>query len=206
MKSKIHELQPKKSVTMSKKIVFVLFLLANLSVLAQKPCEIDVDVKDSVGTYKATKQYMIFERNFADKATNIFFSLTNTNGILGLEVQELVSSPEFIKANCFDSNSRIFLQLNNGKIMTLFHVGPETCGTLLRNEKNQNVRVISASFVFSKENYEDLKASPVTFMRIKFSGETLDYPLRTGFVSVLDKAMYEPEKYFMNYIKCVDSN
>lgn len=190
---------------MKSKIVLALFLLMNFSAFAQKPCEIDVDIKDTVGTYKATKQYMIFERDFADKATNIFFSLTNTNGILGLEVQEVTSSPEFIKANCLDEGSRVYLQLNNGKIMTLFYVGPGTCGTLLQNEQKRNVRVISGSFVFSKENYEDLKVSPVTFMRIKFSGETIDYPLRTSFIAVMDKNTYEPEKYFVNYMKCVEN-
>lgn len=189
-----------------RKTVFLLFLLTNLSALAQKPCEIDTDINDSVGTYKATKHYMIFERNFAEKATNIFFSLTNTNGVLGLEVQELTSSPNFIKANCFDSSSRVYLQLNNGKIVTLLHVGPESCGTLLQNEKKQNVRVISASFVFSNENYEDLKTSPVTFMRIKFAGETLDYPLRTNFLAVMDHMIYQPEKYFINYLNCVETN
>jgi hypothetical protein len=189
-----------------KKIVFALFLLTNLSLFAQKPCEIDANVNDTMGTFKSTKQYMIFERSFAGNATNIFFSLTNTNGILGVDTQQVQSSPDFLKANCFDANSRIYLQLNNGKIVTLLYVGNDTCGTLLRDEKNQNIRVMSGSFVFSKESFEELKVSPVTFMRIKYAGETLDYPFKTGFVSVLDKAMYEPEKYFMNYIKCIESN
>lgn len=188
-----------------KKIVLILFLLANLSTFAQKPCEIDTDIKDSVGTYKSTKQYMIFERSFAGNSTNISFSLTNTNGVLGLETQQMQSSSDFLKANCFDANSRIYLQLNNGKIVTLLYVGNETCGSLIRNDKNQNVRIIGGSFVFSKENFEELKASPVTFMRIKYAGETLDYPFKTGFVSELDKTMYNPENYFINYIKCVDN-
>jgi hypothetical protein len=189
-----------------KKIALATFLLMNLSLFAQKPCEIDANVNDSIGSFKSTKQYMVFERSFAGNAMNIFFSLTNTNGILGVEAQQIQSSPEFIKANCFDANSRIYLQLNNGKIITLLYVGNETCGTLLRNEKNENIRIVSGSFVFSKENFEELKISPVTFIRIKYVAETLDYPFKTGFVSVLDKAMYEPEKYFMNYMKCIESN
>jgi hypothetical protein len=188
------------------KIGFLVFLLTNLSIFAQKQCEIDADVVDSVGTYKSTKQYMVFERSFAGNSTNIFFTLTNTNGVLGLETQQVQSSSEFLKASCFDVASRIYLQLNNGKIVTLLHVGNESCGTLVRNDANQNVRIVGSSFVFSKENFEDLKVSPVTFMRIKFSGETLDYPLKTGFVSVIDKKMYEPEMYFMNFIHCVESN
>lgn len=187
-----------------RKIALLLLLLTKLSGLAQKPCDIDVNVNDSLGSYKSTKSYMIFERNFAGNATNITFSLTNTNGILGIETQQIQSSSDFIKASCFDNNSRIYLQLNNGKIVTLLYAGSETCGTYLQNDNKQNVRIISGTFVFSKENYEDLKISPVTYMRIKYASENVDYPFKSGFVSHVDKGMYEPESYFMHYLKCVE--
>ncbi len=187
------------------KIAITLFLLVNLSVFAQKPCEIDVNVNDSVGTYKSTKSSMIFERSFAGNSTNIFFAITNTNGVLGVEVQQVQSSSDFLKASCFDESSKIFLQLNNGKIVTLLYMGAGNCGTLIRNDNNQNVRILSGSFVFAKENFEELKVSPVTFMRIKFAGEILDYPFKTGFVSVIDKKMYEPENYFKTYLKCIEN-
>jgi hypothetical protein len=189
-----------------KKIIIALFLLTNLSIYAQKPCEIDTDINDTVGSYKSTKQYMIFERSFAGNSTNIFFSLTNTNGVLGIEAQILQRSSEFIKAICLDASSKIYLQLQNGKIVTLIHAGSDSCGTLVRDEKNGNNRIVTSTFLFAKENYEELKVSPVTFMRIQYSGETVDYPFRSGFVSLLDKKMYEPERYFMNYINCIETN
>ena len=190
---------------MSKKIVLALFLYANLTVVAQKPCEIDTNFTDSLGTYKLTKQFIIFERSFAGNSTDFFFSLSNNNGVLGLETQILRRSSGFIKANCFDATSRIYLQLNNGKIVTLFYVGNETCGTLINHENNLNSRVTSGSFVFSKDNYEELKVSPVTFMRVKFAGETVDYPFKTEFTAELDKKAYQPESYFINYLKCVEN-
>lgn len=188
-----------------KDLLVALFLFLNLTVLAQKPCEIDNDIKDSLGTYKSTKQYIIFERSFAGNATDIFFSLYNNNGVLGLEVQILQSSDEFIKAICFDTSSKIYLQLNNGKIATLLYTEADNCGNLLRDEKNRNNRIISGSFVFARENYDDLKTSAVTFMRLKLAGETIDYPFRTAFVSEMDKKVYEPETYFMEYLKCIDN-
>ncbi|MEO0046260.1 MAG: hypothetical protein RL705_1451 [Bacteroidota bacterium] len=183
----------------------VLMLLLNLTAFAQKPCEIDNDIKDSLGTFKSTKQYIIFERSFAGNATDIFFSLYNNNGVLGLDVQILQSSEDFIKALCFDTNSKIYLQLNNGKIVTLLYTEADNCGNLLRDDKNRNNRVITGSFVFSKENYSYLKTSPVTYMRIKLAGETIDYPYRTAFVSEMDKKVYEPETYFIDYLHCVDN-
>ncbi|MDN3677335.1 hypothetical protein QWY90_08400 [Flavobacterium paronense] len=188
-----------------KNLVFTLFLLYNLNVFAQKPCETDTNITDSLGTYKLTKQFIIFERSFAGNSTDILFALSSNNGVLGLETQQLQSSAGFIKANCFDANSRIFLQLNNGKIVTLLFAGNESCGTLIRNDKNENSRILSGSFVFSKENFEDLKTSQVTFMRIRFSGETIDYPFKTEFTAELDKKTYQPENYFIEYLKCVEN-
>lgn len=189
---------------MSNNVFLALFLFTNLGALAQKPCEIDTNVTDSLGIYKLTKQHLIFERSFAGNSTNIFFALSNNNGVLGLETQQLSSSFDFVKAVCFDKNSKIYLQLNNGKIITLLYVGNDTCGSLIRNDANKNTRVISGLFVFSKDNYEDLKISPVTFMRVKFAGETIDYPFKTEFVSEMDKKKYEPENYFINYLKCIE--
>ncbi|MEM0542152.1 hypothetical protein WFZ85_05965 [Flavobacterium sp. j3] len=188
-----------------KNLLFTLFLFSSFFVLAQQPCEIDIDVTDSLGTYKTTKQQMIFERSFAGNSTNIYFALSSNNGVLGLEIQQLMSSFDFVKATCFDANSKIYLQLNNGKIISLFYYGNETCGSLIRNDKNQNTRVISGTFLFTKENYEELKLSQVTFMRIKYAGETIDYPFKTSFVSEMDKKTYQPENYFINYLKCIEN-
>jgi hypothetical protein len=188
-----------------KNLILALFLLLNLNLLAQKPCEIDNNVTDSLGTYKTTKQYMIYERSFAGNSFNISFALSNTNGVLAIETQFLQRSNEFIKANCFDANSKIYLQLNNGKIVTLIYNGNDTCGTLIRDDKNGNNRIVGGTFLFTKENYEDLKTSPVTFMRVKYSGGTVDYPFKTEFVSELYKTKYEPENYFINFLKCVEN-
>ena len=89
--------------------------------------------------------------------------------------------------------------------MTLLFAGNESCGTLIRNDKNENSRILSGSFVFSKENFEELKVSQVTFMRIKFAGEAIDYPFKTEFTSELDKKTYQPENYFIDFLKCVEN-
>ncbi|MCF6128861.1 hypothetical protein L1S35_04200 [Flavobacterium sp. AS60] len=187
------------------KIILALFLFTDLIAFAQKPCEIDTNVSDSLGTYKSTKQFIIFERSFAGNSTDIFFSLANNNNILSLETQILRRSSGFVNAYCFNSSSRIYLQLNNGKIVTLLYVGNDTCGTLIQNESSLNSRIMIGSFVFSKENFDELKVSPVTFMRIKFAGETIDYPFKTEFTAELDKKTYQPESYFINYLKCVEN-
>jgi hypothetical protein len=188
-----------------KNLLLSLLLLLNIAAFAQKPCQIDTNVNDSLGTYKSTKQQLIFERSFAGNSTNIFFALSSSNGILAVEVQFLQKSNDFIKANCFDAGSKIYLQLNNGKIVTLLYSGNDTCGTLIRDEKNTNNRIMGGTFLFAKENFEDLKTSPVTFMRVKYSGETVDFPFKTQLISELDKTTTEPENYFIHYLKCIEN-
>lgn len=188
-----------------KNLIFGTLLFFTLIGYSQKPCEIETNVTDSLGTYKITKQSIIFERKFAGNTTNLFFALFKENGMIGLELQHLRSSEEFIKANCFDANSKIFLQLNNGKIVTLFFSGNDTCGTLLRNENNQNTRILVGTFLFLKNNYEELKSSPVTFIRISYSGENIDYPFKTQLTAEIDKKTYEPENYFIDYLNCVEN-
>lgn len=185
-----------------KKIILALFILTSFSLFAQKPCEIDREFTDSLGNYKSLKQQLIFERSFAGNSTRFFFSLSTNNGVLSLDLELLQRSNEFIKANCLDQKSKIYLQLANGKIATLLHASNETCGTLIRSDDGANNRITTASFLFTKENFEDLKTSKVTFMRIQYSGETVDYPFKTSFTSELDNKTYEPEKYFIENLKC----
>lgn len=181
-----------------------LFILSFVAV-AQRPCEFTTDVKDSLGTYKSTKEYLVYEKNFGGNSSYIFFSVAIFDQTPVLQVQLLDKSPEFIKAKCFDKNSKIYLQLNNNKIVTLLHNNEESCGSMLRDDKGINNRILSGYFFFRKEDYEDLKKSELSFIRIKFGAESTDYMMRKAFKSELDTQVYEPESYFLNYFHCIES-
>jgi hypothetical protein len=184
-------------------ITITLFFLS-ITTFAQKPCEYSVNITDSIGTYKSTKEYMICEKNFADTSSYIFFSLAVTDGLPTLNVQMIQKSKSFLKANCFDKNSKLYLQLNNGKIITLIHLNQEDCGTMLRDDKGFDNRIMTGSFMFIKDSFEDLKNSPVSMMRIKYLTDTEDYVLKKEFKSELNNEIYEPETYFIKNLYCVE--
>jgi hypothetical protein len=184
-------------------ITITLFFLSITS-FAQKPCDYSVNITDSIGTYKSTKEYMICEKNFADTSSYIFFSLAVTDGLPTLNVQMIQKSKSFLKANCFDKNSKLYLQLNNGKIITLIHLNQEDCGTMLRDDKGFDNRIMTGSFMFIKDSFEDLKNSPVSMMRIKYLTDTEDYVLKKEFKSELNNEIYEPETYFIKNLYCVE--
>jgi hypothetical protein len=170
--------------------------------LAQKPCEYTTNVTDSIGTYKSTKEYMIAEKNFGETASYIFFSLAVADGMPLLNVQLIQKSKGFVKANCFDKNSKLFLQLNNGKVVTLIHIDQENCGSMLRDDKGFDNRLTPGTFMFMKDSFDELKKSPVSMMRIKYLTDTEDYVLKKQFTSELNNEVYEPETYFIQNIDC----
>ena len=96
-----------------KQPTLLILLWISATLFAQKPCEYSVDVKDSIGTYKETKSCIVHERNFGGTSSYVFFSLALTDGMPTLNVQTLQKSKDFIKANCLDKNSKVFLQLDN---------------------------------------------------------------------------------------------
>ena len=182
------------------------FLVYNLSVVAQKPCDFSVNVSDSIGTYKATKETLIYEKVFAGNASYVFHSIAVSDGLPTLNVQFIEKSFDFIKAKCFDANSKLYLQLENGKIVTLLHIPKESCGSMVRDEKGFNNRVLAGYFVFRKDDADFLKTSPISMMRIKFSTDSADYIIRKELKAELDGRTYNPANYFLDFYHCINEN
>ncbi|WP_337966528.1 hypothetical protein [uncultured Flavobacterium sp.] len=187
-----------------KQLITLTFFLLTLTAFAQKPCEYSANVTDSIGTYKITNEYLISEKNFGGTSNYVFFALAQTDGLPTLNLQLIQKSKDFIKANCFDKNSKVFLQLENGKIVTLIHVNQENCGTLIHDDKGFDNRVNTGYFMFLKDNYDELKKSPVSIMRIKYLTDVEDYIVRPDLTSELNGKVYHPNTYFIDNIRCVE--
>ncbi|PIF30437.1 hypothetical protein CLU81_0863 [Flavobacterium sp. 9] len=187
-----------------KQLITLTFFLLTFTAFAQKPCEYSANVSDSIGTYKITNEYLVSEKNFGGTSSYVFLSLAQTDGLPTLNLQVIQKSKDFIKANCFDKNSKVFLQLENGKIITLIHVNQENCGTLIRDDKGFDNRVNTGYFMFLKDNFEELKKSPVSIMRIKYLTDVEDYIVRPDLTSELNGKVYHPNTYFIDNIRCVE--
>ena len=187
-----------------KKFLYLVFMFAvSLTMQSQNPCDFSTDVNDSIGSYKNTRDYLVYERNFAGVSSYIYFSLALTDGIPTLNAQFIQKSKDFLKANCFDKNSRIYLQLDNGKVITLMHIDQENCGTSLRTEDGANNRIMTGYFMFVKDTFEELKKSPVSVMRIRYATETVDYIFKPSLLSEMDGKTYDPQQYFIKTLRCI---
>jgi hypothetical protein len=189
---------------MNKTTLLLLFLIST-TLFAQKTCEYSTNITDSIGTYKSTREYMMYEKNFGGNNSYIFYSLALTDGRPTLNLQLIKKSKDFMKANCFDKNSKLFLQLNNGKIVTLLHINQEYCGTMIRDNNGFDNRVLSGTFVFLKGSFEDLKSSPVNLMRIKYLTDVEDYVIKKEFQAEMNNEVYHPESYFIDNLHCVEN-
>ncbi len=83
-------------------VLIVLSLFFGTQTFAQKPCEFASNIKDSIGSFKETKDYLMHEKIFGGKSTYLFFSLINNDGTPFLKIQKIVKSANFIEAQCFD--------------------------------------------------------------------------------------------------------
>jgi hypothetical protein len=188
---------------MKQAILLTLFFIS-FNLFAQKPCEYTTNITDSIGTLKSTKEYIIYEKNFAGNTSYIFYSMDLTNGVPTLNVNFIQKSKDFLKANCFDKNSKLVLQLTNGKIITLLHIDQESCGTMIRDDKGYDNRVLTGIFAITKDAISELKKSTVSLMEIKYLTATEDYIFKKEFVSELNNEVYQPETYFIKNIGCVE--
>ena len=78
------------------------------------------------------------------------------------------------------------------------------CGTTIKDQDGVKTRVNTGYFVFLKGSAELLKQSPIALLRFRIGSETMDYIIKSEFKSEQDGQNYQPSKYLINYLKCVE--
>ena len=184
-------------------LIFSFFIFSAVG-FAQNPCEISDNVTDSIGTYQSTKPYLVQERNFGDDKSYLYLSILITDGTPTLNFQHIRKSKNFMVADCFNSSSRLYLQLQNGKVITMIYADAGDCGTGIRSEDGYSNRILSANFYFTKGSLEDLKASPVNFIRVKYASGNTNYILKPELKAESDGLLYQPETYFQKLLNCLN--
>lgn len=188
------------------KNLLLFLLLSTISINAQtKDCLYDIEEKTDSTSLKTLPHKLMNEKIFGNNKEFIFFGLLNSDGVPMLSLQQLQKSNDFIPTSCLSKNSKIVFQLINGKIVTFIHAFEDVCSDLNYNtdEKN-NIRILTAYFYFTKNNFEELKNSPISLVRIQFSGAYKDYVIKTELTSESLKIKTNPSNYFMEFLKCVE--
>lgn len=188
-----------------KHILALLLLIPVFTIAQVKKCEYDIDEKTDSTSIKITPQKLINEKIFGNTSEYLFFSLVNENGVPYLNIQQLQKSNDFIPTTCLSKKAKIILQLENGKIISLINAFEESCSDLNYDESEKNnLRILTGYFYFTKTNYEELKNSPVSLMRVQFGAENKDYVLKTSLTSETLGTTSNPANFFLDYLKCVE--
>lgn len=194
-----------KIITMKNYILTLFLFTITLSFAQKKDCLLDFEEKTDSTYIKKTADILIHEKVFGNSKEMIFFSLLNSDGVPMLGLQQIQKSTDFIPVLCFDKNSKVIFQLENGKIISLINSNQENCSSFsFDTETKSNIKVITNYFLFLKDNYEELKKSPISLMRIKFVGESKDVVLKSNLDSELLKTKTSPSNYFVDYLHCVE--
>jgi hypothetical protein len=188
-----------------KQIIIFLFLIPILTFSQKKDCKYDFEEKTDSTYMKALSDKLIYEKVFGNSKEFIQFNLINNNGVPTLSFQQIQKSQDFIPVKCFDKKSKIIFQLENGKIFSLISATDEVCSSLSYiAEEKSNIRLLTGYFLFTKTNYEDLKKSRITVMRVQFSGESKDYIIGDLVQSEILNQSFNPSSYFIDYLDCID--
>lgn len=187
------------------KIITSLILLISTLSFAQSNCQYEFEEKTDSTYVKSLSEKIIYEKVFGSSRKFIYFKLMQTDGIPILNIQYIEKNTEFITVKCLDLNSKIIFQLANGKYVSLQSISENSCSSLYYNEEDKaNVRFLNGYFAFTKPNYEELKKSPLSIMRLQFVGEKEDFNLKDEITSEITKETIEPNKIFIDYLKCIE--
>lgn len=188
------------------KHIIYLLLFSTSSLLSQtKGCIYEMNEKTDSTSIKVLPEQVIQERIYGNSKEIIQFKLLNNDGVPLINVEILQKDTEFIPASCFNRSSRIVFQLANGKTVTLVSITEDICSILNYNEvEKSNIRILDGYFGFSKNNYEELKKSPISLMRIQFAGQAKEYIIKKELQSEFLNKTYYPENIFINYLKCIE--
>lgn len=180
-------------------------LLVQFSYSQEKPCEYELDIATDTSSTRVLKDKIIDESVFGKTTSFLTFKLFNVDGFIGLNFQYLQKSKDFLTPICIDKNSKIFLEMANGKQVKLINsLDTETCNDLQYDavEKN-NLRILSGFFYFTPENFEDLKTSKVYLIKIEAATGDLNFVIKPELKSEIYKDTSNPDTYFMNNLNCL---
>jgi|688.fasta_scaffold03164_21 hypothetical protein len=185
--------------------LIILFSFISTFIFAQKTCVYSTNETDSIGTLKITKEVLMYEKLFGESKKYIYFALGNDNGLPFLSLSIIEKDNKFIPTICFDNKSRLYVQLSNGKILSLLCNEVEKCSQNLPGaEGSLFSRIVQANFLFPKTIWEDLKNNTIEILRISSSTSTQDIVVKDAIESSLNKDFFRPNQIFMDYLHCIE--
>lgn len=183
----------------------VLLLLTNVSFAQNKICDFEVNIVTDTTSTRVLTDEIVDESIFGNSTSFLTFKMFEIDGALGINFQYLQKSKSLLPPICIDKNTKIILELSNGKQVKLVNsIQVESCNELQYDAVNKNnVRVLNGYFYFSPENFQDLKTEKVYQIKITANTGDVNFVIKPQLNSEIYKTKSTPDTYFIDNLKCL---
>ena len=96
-----------------------LFLFSNLLFSQEKICDFETNIVTDTSSTRVLTDEIIDESIFGNTTSFLTFKMFEVDGVLGINFQYLQKSKDFLTPICIDKNTKIVLELANGKQVKL---------------------------------------------------------------------------------------
>lgn len=182
-----------------------LLLLTNLSFSQNKACDFEIDEATDKSSTRVLNEKIIDESIFGNTTSLLTFKLFEIDGVLGVNFQYLQKSKDILSPICIDKNTKMILELSNGKQVKLVNsLNTETCNILQYDALNKNnFRILDGFFYFAPENFQDLKTEKVYLIKITAINGDVNFVIKPTLNSEIYNTKSTPDTYFIEYLKCL---
>jgi hypothetical protein len=182
-----------------------LLLFINLSFSQDKICDFEMNIVTDTSSTRVLTDEIIDENVFGNTTSFLTFKMFEVDGVLGINFQYLQKSKDFLSPICIDKNTKIYLELSNGKQVKLINsTDAEACNDLQYDAVNKNnVRVLAGFFYFTPENFQDLKTEKIYLIKITANTGDVNFVIKPTLNSEIYKTKSTPDTYFIENLKCL---
>ncbi len=182
-----------------------LFLFANLSFSQDKICDFETNIVTDTSSTRVLTDEIIDESIFGNTTSFLTFKMFEVDGVLGINFQYLQKSKDILSPICIDKNTKIILELSNGKQVKLVNSSElEICNQLQYDAVNKNnLRILNGFFYFTPENFQDLKTEKVYLIKISANTGDVNFVIKPTLNSEIYKTKSTPDTYFIENFKCL---
>lgn len=179
-------------------------LLSNFTFSQDKTCDFEIDIVTDSSSTRVLKDKIIDESVFGNTTSFLTFKLFEVDGFLGVNFQYLQKSKDFLSPICIDKNTKMVLELSNGKQVKLINSNEIiVCNDLQYDAVNKNnVRILNGFFYFSPENFQDLRTEKVYLIKLTANTGDVNFVIKPNLDSEIYKTKSTPDTYFIDNLKC----
>ena len=180
-------------------------LLINLSFSQDKLCAFETNIVTDTSSTRVLTDEIIDEYIFGNTTSFLTFKMFEADGILGINFQYLQKSKDFLTPICIDKNTKIVLELANGKQVKLVNsTDLTTCNELQYDAINKNnLCVLNGFFFFSLVYFTDFNTENVFLIKITANTGDVNFVIKPYLNSEIYKTKSKPDTYFIENLKCL---